>query len=72
MSSAMSMPRIQTGETLGHQRGVGKLNHWATGPAPIFSFKGWELPFPYSLTLEKHIHFYLVSLKLSIPAAIYL
>ena len=38
MSSAMSAPRIQTGETLGHRSGVRKLNHSAVGPAPIPEF----------------------------------
>ena len=33
-SSAMSMPRIRTGETLGRQIGAHKLNHMAMGPAP--------------------------------------
>ena len=38
MSGAMSTPRIQTGETLGHQSRVHKLNHLATGPAPAPKF----------------------------------
>ena len=33
MSSAMSAPRIQTGETLGHRSRAHELNHSATGPA---------------------------------------
>ena len=34
-SSAMSTPRIQTGETLGRRSRVRKLNHLAAGPASI-------------------------------------
>ena len=34
MSSAMSTPRIQTSETLGHWSGGHELNHSATGLAP--------------------------------------
>ena len=34
----MSAPRIQAGETLGHQSGSCELNHSATGPAPIGLF----------------------------------
>ena len=38
-SGAMSMPRIQTRETLGRQRRMLKLNHSATGPAPTKQFE---------------------------------
>lgn len=41
------------------------------GLAFIFSFKGWELPFPSSLTLEKHICYCFVNQQLSIPAIVY-
>ena len=34
MSGAMSMPRIPTGEILGHRSRARELNHSATGPAP--------------------------------------
>ena len=34
MSSARSIPRIWTSETLGHWRRARKLNHLSTGPAP--------------------------------------
>ena len=34
MSGATSVPRIQTGETLGRWSGARGLNHLATGPAP--------------------------------------
>ena len=35
MSSAMSVPRIRTNETLGACSGVRELNHSAKGPAPF-------------------------------------
>ena len=35
MSGAMSAPRIQIGETLGHRSETGELNHSATGPARL-------------------------------------
>ena len=47
MSSAMSLPRIRTGETLGRQSGGRKLNHLAMGPAP---------PLPWFLS-DGHAHF---------------
>ena len=34
MSGAMSVPRIRTSETLGHQSQARELNHSAPGPAP--------------------------------------
>ena len=34
MSGAVSVPRIRTGETLGHRSGAHELNHSATGLAP--------------------------------------
>ena len=39
VSGAMSAPWIQTCETLGRERGAGKLNHMATGPAPEHTFE---------------------------------
>ena len=39
MSGAMSPPRIQTRETLGHQSGAHKLNHSTTGPAVFSIYK---------------------------------
>ena len=38
MSSAMSVPRIWTGETLSHQSRAHELNHSAMGPAPDDSY----------------------------------
>ena len=47
MNSAMSTSRIQTGETLGHQRGASELNHLATGPAPSnLPLSSPSLPWP--------------------------
>ena len=43
MSGAMSMPRIQTSETVGRQSGAHEFNHLASGPAPgvaSFNFRG--------------------------------
>ena len=38
MSGAMSVPRIQTSETLGRQSRAHELNHSVTGPAPKHIF----------------------------------
>src|SRR3712207_6340465 len=47
MSGAMSVPRIQTSETLGHRSGAHELNHPATGPAPVvYFFKRCPFPSP--------------------------
>ena len=37
MSSAMSVPKIRTGDTLGCWSGVHRLNHSTMGPAPNYS-----------------------------------
>ena len=41
MSGALSVPRIQTGETLGPHSGARELNHSATGLAPRSSHLKW-------------------------------
>ena len=37
-SSSMSVPRIQTSETLGHQSGALESNHWATSQPRLIGF----------------------------------
>ena len=51
MSGAMSVPRIQTGETLGSRSLARELNHSAMGPAPYSILKKKrqkKKPFPTS------------------------
>ena len=45
MSSAMSAPRIPTGESLCRRSGAHELNQWTTGPAPHFWVSNYNARF---------------------------
>ena len=58
MSSAMSVPRIRTYETLGCLSRACKLSHWATGPAPSQSFLMKSIIHLYKNYLSQYIRFF--------------
>ena len=65
-SSAMSMPRIQTSETLGHWSREHELNHSTTGLAPLF-FILFVVLFNSIFWLEKYFSTKILYFSIKIP-----
>ena len=66
-SSAMSVPRIRTSETLGHHSGARELNHSATEPDPQSSVSFLKNNFPLYIN-RKRVNKVLPSRRLQEPA----